>query len=185
MAYRVLVSDSDDEEICAVDGRPYRDGSVALRAPVRSSSPAVASRRAAAWERAGADEHASVAAFARLSLQLMAHGAPADLLRDVHQAALDEVGHAERCWSVARRLGAASVGAAPFPFTSPVATCTPPRKDETNGVIVNFTALVMLSYTVTFEAMPAPVPTAYTPMLRLDSENDAGPGTPIVDAVTL
>jgi hypothetical protein len=118
--YTVMVTDSNTMSECVV-GRPYRDGAGALRAPVRSSSPVVASLRAQAWERAGAEEHASVAAFARLSLELMAHGAPSELLRDVHRAALDEVGHAERCWSMARRFGAGSIGAGPFPFRAPVA----------------------------------------------------------------
>lgn len=119
--YTVVITDSNPMGECAV-GRPYREGTLARRAPVRSSAPdVVPSQRAAAWERAGAEEHASVAAFARLSLQLMAHGAPPELLRDVHRAALDEVGHAERCWAIARKLGAPTLGAAPFPFAAPVA----------------------------------------------------------------
>ncbi len=117
--YTVWVTDSNTTANCSV-GRPYREGPDAVRAAVLSE-PAVISRRAAAWERAGAEEHASVAAFARLSLQLMAHGAPSDLLRDVHRAALEEVGHAERCWAVARGLGAKTVGAGAFPFAGPVA----------------------------------------------------------------
>jgi len=118
--YTVMVKDSDPLGECMV-GRPYREGAVALRAPVRSTTAAGrASERALAWERAGAEEHASVAAFTRLSLQLMAHGAPNELLRDVHRAALDEIGHAERCWSVARRLGGGSARADRFPFTEPV-----------------------------------------------------------------
>jgi hypothetical protein len=51
----------------------------------------------------------------------MAHGAPSDLLRDVHRAAFEEVEHAERCWALARYFGAGSVGAGPFPFAAPVA----------------------------------------------------------------
>jgi hypothetical protein len=119
--YTVMVTDSNTMSQCSV-GRPYRDGCGTLRARVRSSSPgAGATQRAAAWERAGADEHASVAAFSRLSLQLMAHGAPSELLLGVHRAALEEVGHAERCWAMARHFGARSVGAAEFPFAGPVA----------------------------------------------------------------
>jgi hypothetical protein len=76
--------------------------------------------RAAAWARAGAAEHASVAAFARLALELMAVGAPTELLRDVHQAALDEVGHAESAWELARHFGGEHVEPGPFPFTAPV-----------------------------------------------------------------
>ncbi len=106
---------------CAIEGRPYYEGGRVVSAAVRSSvSHAPVSRRALAWEHAGAAEHASVAAFARLSLQLMAHGAPLGLLRDVHRAAVEEVGHAERCWALARHFGACSVGAGPFPFAAPV-----------------------------------------------------------------
>jgi uncharacterized protein YdbL (DUF1318 family) len=119
--YTVRITDSNPMGQCSI-GRPYREGGVSRRAEVRSVAVDVTpSERAAAWERAGAEEHASVAAFARLSLQLMAHGAPGELLRDVHRAALDEVGHAERCWDMARRLGSSSSGAGPFPFGANVA----------------------------------------------------------------
>jgi hypothetical protein len=40
-------------------------------------------------------EHASVAAFARLSLQLLALGAPTELVQQSHLAALDELRHAD------------------------------------------------------------------------------------------
>jgi hypothetical protein len=126
--YTVRITDSDPMTECMV-GRPYREGAASRRAPVERAAPdTVASARAVAWERAGAEEHASVAAFARLSLQLMAHGAPTELLRDVQRAALDEVGHAERCWDVARRFGSATSGAGPFPFGAPVAVDVPLTK---------------------------------------------------------
>jgi hypothetical protein len=125
--YTVMVVDSNRMAECAV-GRPYFEGQQALRAAVRDSSAQEVgvdpSARARAWAAAGADEHASVAAFSRLSLVLMAHGAPTELLCDVHQAALDELGHAELCWSVARRFGAAVVGAGAFPFTEAVSVQT-------------------------------------------------------------
>jgi len=55
-----------------------------------------------AWARAAADEHASVASFARHALELMALGAPAELLAEVAVAMADEVRHAQLC---ARRAG--------------------------------------------------------------------------------
>jgi hypothetical protein len=55
-------------------------------------------------------EHASVASFARFSLQLMALGAPADLVRDAHQAALDEIEHAQLTFALANLFGKTSVG---------------------------------------------------------------------------
>lgn len=40
-------------------------------------------------------EHASIASFAALSLDLLRFGAPAELIRRTHEAALDEIRHAE------------------------------------------------------------------------------------------
>ncbi len=120
--YPAEVTDGDSN--CVI-GRPYWDGGVQRQAPLLSSaalSSASDPARAAAWAQAGSGEHASVAAFARLSLQLMALGAPSSLLREVHQAALEEVQHAERCWELARLFGGAEVTPGPFPFqTSPQA----------------------------------------------------------------
>jgi hypothetical protein len=98
-------------------GRPFYDGGAPRSAPlVRRGGPEPApSPRAVAWARAGAGEHASVAAFSRLVLELMALGAPSSLLSEAHQAALDEIRHAEVCWAFARELGL-DVAAGGFPF---------------------------------------------------------------------
>lgn len=61
---------------------------------------------AQAWARDALMEHASIASFARFTLDLMALGAPPELLLQAQQAAADEVRHAEICFSIARRLGA-------------------------------------------------------------------------------
>lgn len=104
---------------CGTPGRPYfEDGRVVL-APLCSSrgrAEREPSPRAVAWARAGAAEHASVAAFSRLALELMALGAPSDLLRAAHQAALDEVGHAELCFALAEASGYARVSPQAFPI---------------------------------------------------------------------
>jgi hypothetical protein len=52
-------------------------------------------------------EHASVAAFARFTLQLLAHGAPPALVADAQRAALDEIEHAKGCFAVAAAFGVA------------------------------------------------------------------------------
>jgi hypothetical protein len=65
-------------------------------------------------------EHASVASFARFSLQLMALGAPAGLLRDAHRAALDEIEHARTSYALAALFGKTNVG----PDNLPVAVAT-------------------------------------------------------------
>jgi hypothetical protein len=66
-----------------------------------------------AWAYDARCEHASVAAFSALSLQLLSLGAPAELLADVHRAALDEISHTTICFGLAAHLGTnddASVG---------------------------------------------------------------------------
>jgi hypothetical protein len=112
-----------EEQPGCVIGRPYLERGRELRAPLLSDNSPLppASARAAAWMAAGSGEHASVAAFARLSLQLLRFGAPSDLLRAVHQAAMDEVSHAEICWAFGQRFGAPPVSAGPFPFPDSIA----------------------------------------------------------------
>jgi len=62
------------------------------------------------WARAGLMEHASVAAFARFALQLLALGAPADLVRDTQAAMGDEIEHARLCFAMSRAYGGRAVG---------------------------------------------------------------------------
>ncbi|MCA9618946.1 MAG: ferritin-like domain-containing protein [Myxococcales bacterium] len=56
------------------------------------------------WRRDGLFEHASVASFARFALELMALGAPPELVEGAHRAALDEVAHAKLCFQLASRF---------------------------------------------------------------------------------
>lgn len=65
---------------------------------------------AAHWEREAATEHASIAAFARASLSLMAIGAPPELLIETQAAALDEVEHAKIAYSLSSMYSGDSVG---------------------------------------------------------------------------
>jgi hypothetical protein len=66
--------------------------------------PATAEALGRAWLDDALMEHASVASFARFTLQLLGVGAPADLVRDATTAATDEVHHATLCFAVAARL---------------------------------------------------------------------------------
>jgi hypothetical protein len=64
-------------------------------------------RRAAiadGWQRVALAEHASIASFARLTLELLAHGAPADLILDATAAQADEVRHARAAFAIAARF---------------------------------------------------------------------------------
>jgi hypothetical protein len=59
-------------------------------------------------------EHASVAAFARVSLELLALGAPSELVAASHVAAMDEIRHAELCWSLLTAIEGAPRGPSPM-----------------------------------------------------------------------
>lgn len=71
------------------------------------------------WIQDARAEHASVAAFSRFSLQLMAVAAPADLVAAAHLAAVDEVKHAQLCFGLAKTLSRSDDVATPGPFTIP------------------------------------------------------------------
>jgi hypothetical protein len=71
---------------------------------------------AAAWAADALLEHASIAAFSRFSLELLAVGGPADLVAAAHQAALDEVRHARICFALAQGYAGAPMGPSSFPF---------------------------------------------------------------------
>lgn len=112
---KIIDYEESDEEVSV--GRPYYEAG-ALRVAPLSRLPLPESAQAAeanAWAKAGAGEHASIAAFSRLALELMAHAAPLSLLMDAQRAALDEARHAETCWAFARELGLHfELGAFPF-----------------------------------------------------------------------
>ena len=52
------------------------------------------------WLRQAEAEHASVASFARHTLQLMSIGAPSELLKESQRASIDELKHAKMCYGV-------------------------------------------------------------------------------------
>ena len=77
--------------------------------------PEEARETADQWRENGRTEHASVAAFALLSSELMALGAPPELLRAANEDALDEIRHTEMCFSLARALDGRAESPGPFP----------------------------------------------------------------------
>lgn len=118
-----------ETEPTCVYGRPLKDatGSARLAALVEDAAwaaglcPAEAPARLRAvlaerWTRAARDEHASVAAFSKVSLDLMRFGAPPELLARTHQAALDEVRHAQLGFAVASAFSGRPVGPGAFPL---------------------------------------------------------------------
>jgi hypothetical protein len=77
---------------------------------------------AAQWRENGRTEHASVAAFARLTLDLMALGAPPELVAGANRDALDEIRHAELCFGLARALDGRTEGPGAFPAAAKART---------------------------------------------------------------
>ena len=63
----------------------------------------------------GATETASIASFASLSSQLLAVGAPSELIELAHRDAIDEIVHARLCYDIARDLDGRALGADAFP----------------------------------------------------------------------
>jgi hypothetical protein len=122
--------------VCGPGGRPYLVDDrarvatlVTMGAPaggwtVRRRSPASCealtrderASLAEAWSAAALFEHASVASFARFSLELLAAGAPSDLVAAAHEAALDEIEHARLCFALASAYAGMDVAPGPFPL---------------------------------------------------------------------
>jgi hypothetical protein len=110
-------------EYCS--GRPLLDGDQMVLAPLRSGSswscdpaevaapperpdedldPGLRARLGELWVEDARMEHASIAAFERATLELMAMAAPPGLLGEIQHAAGDEVEHARRCFGLAARF---------------------------------------------------------------------------------
>lgn len=97
------------------------DGWLLGHVPEASSDVDPGTRRALAelWRADARDEHASVAAFARATLELLAVGAPPELVAASQQASLDEIRHARVCLGLAARLDGAPVEFGALPALAP------------------------------------------------------------------
>lgn len=115
-------------ESCVI-GRPIRDGGEALVAPVESRTDwrdgpsgvaEVTTRHELAdqWLADAQLEHASVAAFARLTLELLSLGAPAELVRRATEAQADEIRHAEQSFALASAYAGRALGPGDLPAPS-------------------------------------------------------------------
>jgi hypothetical protein len=113
----------------ATCGRPFLVQSAARVAPVVASAswsdaaaqPALAhlscgerASLAEHWTRMGQMEHASIAAFARFSLQLLALGAPSSLVDACTQALADETAHTKLCFRLASAYAGRALGPGPL-----------------------------------------------------------------------
>lgn len=109
-----------DEGVVKAELRPGPSWRKGPRPEVASLPAATRRALGEAWARDGLFEHASVASFSRFSMQLLALGAPADLVRDTHAACIDEVRHAELCLTLASAYLGHDVEPSGLPFVSAV-----------------------------------------------------------------
>ncbi len=77
--------------------------------------------RAAEWTAIALAEHASIASFSRVILELLALGAPAALVRDAQRALGDEIRHAELAFGLASAFAGRPIGPGPLPTIAPPA----------------------------------------------------------------
>ena len=96
------------------DGRPRRARS-RRRRDWSDDAGGYSAPSARTWTRDAANEHASIGSFAILTLDLLALGAPPDLVRDAQRAALDEIAHARICYGIAASARGHAVGPASLP----------------------------------------------------------------------
>src|SRR5205814_7790511 len=94
----------------SADQSARRDWSADIAALNAALDPATRAHLAAAWLRDALEEHASVAAFARLTMHLLSVGAPPELIIESQRASLDEVRHARACFALASRYAGKGVG---------------------------------------------------------------------------
>jgi len=104
-----------------VDGQDRRAAAIRRSDFARALAPDVsglsASQRASLaehWKDVGAMEHASVAAFARFALELLALGAPPELLEATHAALADELEHTLLAFGLATAYGGEAIGPGPL-----------------------------------------------------------------------
>jgi hypothetical protein len=124
-------------------GRPFRAGQHAYRTPTARGDawsaggpvpetsgldPALRRALAEGWTVDASLEHASIAAFSTLALDLLALGAPPSLVARAHRAAMDEVAHAGDCFALASAYAGEALSAAAFPA---VLAARPSENDDT------------------------------------------------------
>ncbi|MEM7155313.1 MAG: ferritin-like domain-containing protein [Myxococcota bacterium] len=103
---------------------PRDDWTAGPRPDALELSPMLRRRVAEYFVQAGQLEHASVASFARFTLELMSVGAPPELLVAAQQAGLDEIDHAQRCFALASHYGARPLGPGPLATAGAVPAAT-------------------------------------------------------------
>jgi hypothetical protein len=147
-----------------------------LRALARALPPDVARALAAAWARDAQFEHASIASFSRFALELLSVAAPAELVASAHRAALDEVEHAQLCFSLASVYAGVALGPAALPLDAS-AFATPALSSMAHACVlegcVNETLAALEARAAHPAAEPAAVRDALQAIERQESEHAA------------
>jgi hypothetical protein len=119
-------------EYCS--GRPLLDGTGSVVAEARSLagwtdadvtpsleglSDEARDQLSRAWLDDALREHASIASFARAAIELMAVGAPPELVEGCMRAGQDETDHARRCFALASIYAGRALGPGPLPPLGP------------------------------------------------------------------
>ena len=82
----------------------------------RELAPGLRDALSEAWSLAARFEHASIASFNKFSLELLAVGAPGELVASANRAALQEVEHAQACFAAASAYAGRGIGPGPLPI---------------------------------------------------------------------
>lgn len=114
---RPLLGDAEDEARVAPVAEDGAWGQEVAAAP--ELPPGLAEHLGELWLRDARFEHASIAAFARATLELLAVGAPPNLLAGAQQAGLDEIRHAQACFGLASRYSGRPLAPGPLPALAP------------------------------------------------------------------
>ena len=101
-------------------GSPW--ASAHFRLDAQSLEPELRRALAEGWLEDAQLEHASIAAFARFVLQLLAFGAPADLVQGAQSALADEIRHANVCFALASHYAGLPLAAGPLDVSGSLAT---------------------------------------------------------------
>lgn len=139
---------TSEELLCGVPGRPLVGAQGPILAQPRRTtswqsalSPSVdalpsAERALLAehWTEVALAEHASIASFGHAALELLAAGAPAELVEAAHHAAIDEVHHARLAFALATAYDGSTIGPSALPLQDALA----PRADLPNLALRTF-----------------------------------------------
>ncbi|MBX3219308.1 MAG: ferritin-like domain-containing protein [Labilithrix sp.] len=127
------------ERVFRADATVRGDWSTSVGPAARAMDSATRAHLEAYWLDQAASEHASVASFNRFALQLLALGAPSQMVTATLDAARDEVRHAEVCYGLAaryseRRAGPGKLELPPGPLAvDPVAVALETLRDGCLG----------------------------------------------------